>query len=43
MGSKGFLAGIEYSENELLVALTEKRTKVEIDEYLRLFAEVNNG
>ena len=43
MGNNGFLAGIEYSENELLVALTEKRTKVEIDEYLRLFAEVNNG
>ena len=43
MGNSGFLAGIEYSENELLVALTEKRTKVEIDEYLRLFAEVNNG
>ena len=43
MGNNGYLAGIEYSENELLVALTEKRTKVEIDEYLRLFAEVNNG
>ena len=27
MGAKGFLAGIKYSENEILVAVTEKRTK----------------
>ena len=27
MGDKGFLAGIKYSDNEILVAVTEKRTK----------------
>ena len=43
MGNKGFLAGIEYSENLLLVALTEKRTKDEIDNYIKLFSEVNHG
>jgi glycine dehydrogenase subunit 1 len=43
MGSNGFLAGIKYSDNELLVAVTEKRTKKEIDDYLKLFTEVNNG
>ena len=32
-----------YSENLLLVALTEKRTKDEIDNYIKLFSEVNNG
>ncbi len=42
MGNKGFLAGIEYSENLLLVALTEKRTKDEIDNYVKLFSEVNH-
>jgi glycine cleavage system pyridoxal-binding protein P len=43
MGSNGILAGIKYSDNELLVAVTEKRTKKEIDDYLKLFTEVNNG
>jgi glycine dehydrogenase subunit 1 len=43
MGSRGFLAGIEYSENLLLVALTEKRTKDEIDNYIKQFSEVNHG
>ena len=43
MGNRGFLAGIEYSENLLLVALTEKRTKDEIDNYVKQFSEVNNG
>ena len=43
MGSNGILAGIKYSDNELLVAVTEKRTKKEIDDYLKLFMEVNNG
>jgi len=27
----------------LLVALTEKRTKDEIDNYVKLFSEVNHG
>ena len=43
MGQKGFLAGISYSDNELLIALTEKRTKKEIDNYIECFKEVNNG
>ena len=43
MGNRGFLAGIEYSENLLLVALTEKRTKDEIDNYVKKFSEVNHG
>ena len=43
MGNRGFLAGIEYNENHLLVALTEKRTKDEIDNYLKQFSEVNHG
>lgn len=43
MGQKGFLAGISYSDNELLIALTEKRTKKEIDNYIDCFKEVNNG
>lgn len=43
MGQKGILAGISYSDNELLIALTEKRTKKEIDNYIDCFKEVNNG
>ena len=43
MGDKGFLAGIQYSDNQLLIALTEKRTKNEIDLYVDAFSEVNNG
>ena len=41
MGSKGFLAGIKYSENEILVAVTEKRTKDEIDSYVNSLLEVD--
>ena len=43
MGNKGFLAGIEYSNSHILVAVTEKRTKSEIDSYVETFTEVNNG
>ena len=43
MGSKGFLAGIKYSENEILVAVTEKRTKNEIDSYIASLQEVVNA
>ncbi len=43
MGERGILAGIEYDKNQLLVALTEKRTKAEIDEFVFAFKEVNNG
>ena len=43
MGAKGFLAGIKYSENEILVAVTEKRTKNEIDSYISSLQEVVNA
>ena len=43
MGPKGFLAGIKYSDNEILVAVTEKRTKEEIDNYLTSLSEVDNA
>ena len=42
MGAKGFLAGIKYSENSILVAVTEKRTKNEIDSYVKSLLEVDN-
>ena len=42
MGAKGFLAGIKYSENEILVAVTEKRTKEEIDSYVKSLLEVDH-
>jgi len=42
MGSHGYLAGIKYSENQILVALTEKRTKIEIDDYIEKLVEVDN-
>ena len=43
MGSKGFLAGIKYDDNQILVAVTEKRTKAHIDSYVNSFVEVNNA
>ena len=43
MGDKGFLAGIKYDENKILVAVTEKRTKAQIDEYVQSLTEVNNA
>ena len=43
MGNRGFLAGIKYSDTQILIALTEKRTKIEIDNYVESFSEVNNG
>lgn len=42
MGAHGFLAGIEYDKNSMLVAVTEKRTKVEIDNYVKIFKEVDH-
>ena len=41
MGPKGFLAGIKYDDNKILVAVTEKRTKTQIDNYVQSLAEVN--
>ena len=41
MGSKGFLAGIKYDDNKILVAVTEKRTKAQIDDYVQSLTEVN--
>ena len=43
MGDKGFLAGIKYSDNEILVAVTEKRTKEQIDNYVQSLMEVDNA
>ena len=43
MGAKGFLAGIKYDDNKILVAVTEKRTKAQIDDYVRSLTEVNNA
>ena len=43
MGDKGFLAGIKYDDNKILVAVTEKRTKAQIDEYVKSLTEVNNA
>ena len=43
IGNRGFLAGIKYSDTQILIALTEKRTKNEIDNYVESFSEVNNG
>jgi len=42
MGSHGYLAGIKYSEKQILVAVTEKRTKIEIDDYIEKLVEVDN-
>ena len=43
MGAKGFLAGIKYDDNKILVAVTEKRTKAQIDNYVQSLTEVNNA
>ena len=43
MGDKGFLAGILYDEKHILVAVTEKRKKNEIDNYIESLMEVDNG
>ena len=42
MGSHGYLAGIKYAEKQILVAVTEKRTKIEIDDYIEKLVEVDN-
>ncbi len=42
MANNGYLAGIRYSDNQLLIAVTEKRTKKEIDKYVELLKEVVN-
>ena len=42
MANNGYLAGIKYSDNQLLIAVTEKRTKKEIDKYVELLNEVLN-
>jgi len=43
IGDKGFLAGIKYDDNKILVAVTEKRTKAHIDAYVQSLTEVNNA
>jgi len=42
MADRGFLAGIKYDDNHLLIAVTEKRTKKEIDKYIKNYIEVAN-
>ena len=42
MGGHGYLAGIKYAEKQILVAVTEKRTKIEIDDYIEKLVEVDN-
>ena len=43
MGDKGFLAGIYYDDKHVLVAVTEKRKKTEIDDYIEALQEIDNG
>jgi glycine dehydrogenase subunit 1 len=43
MGDKGFLAGIYYDDQHVLVAVTEKRKKTEIDDYIDALQEIDNG
>ena len=42
MSEEGYLAGIKYDINQLLVAVTEKRTKEEIDRYVSSLKKVIN-
>ena len=42
MAEQGILAGIKYDDNQLLIAVTEKRTKKDIDKYITNFIKVNN-
>ena len=34
MANNGYLAGIKYSDNQLLIAVTEKRTRQELDQLI---------
>jgi glycine dehydrogenase subunit 1 len=40
MADEGFLAGTAVGENELLVAVTERRTREEIDRYVASIEKV---
>ena len=42
MADEGILAGIKYDDNHLLVAVTEKRTKQELDSYVDAIKKVLN-
>ncbi len=42
MADEGFLAGIKYDDNHLLIAVTEKRTKQELDSYVDSIKKVLN-
>ena len=42
MADEGFLAGIKYDDNHLLIAVTEKRTKKELDNYVDAMKKVLN-
>ena len=43
MGTKGYLAGIKYDDNQILVAVTEKWTRAQIDNYVESLVEVNDA
>ena len=43
MGTKGYLAGIKYDDYQILVAVTEKRTRAQIDNYVESLVEVNDA
>ena len=40
MADDGYLAGIKYNNKQLLIAVTEKRTKDEIDRYVNTLKKV---
>ena len=42
MTDEGVLAGIKYDDNHLLIAVTEKRTKQELDKYVDAMKKVLN-
>ena len=42
MADEGFLAGIKYDDSHLLIAVTEKRTKKELDNYVDAMKKVLN-
>jgi len=39
---RGIYAGIAIGENELMIAVTEKKTKVEIDSYIAAIKEISH-
>jgi glycine cleavage system protein P-like pyridoxal-binding family len=42
MVPKGIYAGVKVGKNELMIAVTEKKQKTEMDEYVKAMQEVCN-